>query len=237
MSDNKVDDNNKPAPDAQPPANPPENENENDDDDDEFGDEESLSPEESKKLIKALRAGMAKRRQAVKDSKVREKKAADEAAALRKEKEDAETDRKKKNGEWESVAKDKDKTIEEKEKAIQRANERSIRAELRAFAIKEGIKDPSDVNHMSLEGLSIDDETGDITGAEKAIKKLKSEKPHYFKESENKDDGGKGKAKPTSSSLADPPEETESKPKDLSKMSNAEFADHKKQYIADLRKK
>ena len=158
-----------------------------------------LSPEQLKKKILEARSESKKRREESKSAKEEAKSAKEEAAALKKAKEDEETEKKKKAGEWEKVANEKDA-------ALQKANDRTKRAELRLFAQKEGILDPSDVNSLSLESLTIDD-NDEVHGAEKVIKKLKEDKPHWFKPVENAAAKKAEEEKPraTSSGKTEPP--------------------------------
>ena len=210
-----------PDPTGTPNTDPADKSKESDDgDDDEF---KGLS-EEWQKKFKGLRSEIAAKRQDVKTAREESKVAKEEAAQLRKAKEDEELEKKKKNGEWEKVA-------EEKDKALLKANDRTMRAELRLAAQREGILDPSDVNSVPLEGLTLDD-NGEVHGAEKLIKKLKADKPHWFKSADppaQKSDPPKSTSKG-----ADPPPGTPA-PKDLSKMTAAELDAWEKDYLREVR--
>jgi hypothetical protein len=194
-------------------------------DDDEGDDDEEVKglPEKWQKKFEGLKKQVARRSEDLQVAKQEVKIAKEEAAALKKAKDDEELEKKKKNGEWEQVA-------QEKDKALQRANERTMRAELRLFAQQEGILDPSDVNNLSLEGLTLD-ESGEVHGAEKVIKKLKADKPHWFKSPEDK------KVEPpksTSSPIIEPPKGKAGKG-ELSDLSPAEYESRKKDFISGLK--
>ena len=61
------------------------------------------------------------------------------------------------------------------------ANEKVLRAELRALAREAGILDLDDLKLMDVSGLKVDDE-GNVTGADALIKAFKEAKPYKFKE-------------------------------------------------------
>lgn len=193
----------------------------------ESSDEDDLKglPDEWRKKVKDLRLENSRRRDDTKAAKEEAKAAREEAASLKKLKEDEELEKKKKNGEWEEIAKQKDQ-------ALQKANERTMRAELRLYAQRAGILDPSDVNNLSLEGLTLD-ESGEVHGAEKAIKKLQSDKPHWFKAAEDKTGEP---PKSTSSKVIEPPAGKPDK-KELSDLTDAEYETEKKNFFANLRSK
>lgn len=188
-------------------------------DDDDLKD---LTPEQMRKKILEARSESKKRREESKSAKEEAKVAREEAATLKKAKDDEELEKKKKAGEWEEVAKQKDEQLS-------RANERIIRAELRLIAQTEGILDPSDVNTISLEGLTIDDK-GDVHGAEKAVKKLKADKPHYFKPAEDANKKKEEeKPKGTSSAVTEPPKGKSGSTEELS------HEERKKNFMAVVR--
>ena len=175
-----------------------------DDDDDEF---KGLTPAQIIEKVKQARSESKKRREGEKSAKEEAKAAREEAAALKKAKDDEELEKKKKAGEWEAIAKEKDEKLTA-------ANQRIIRSELRLIAQAEGIVDASDVNTIPLDGLTIDDK-GEVHGAEKAVKKLKAEKPHYFKAAEDPASKKKEEEKPKpTSGVTEPPKGKTSKAED-----------------------
>lgn len=176
----------------------------------------SMTEEELRKAVKGLRGEIAAKRVEAKTAKA-------EAAKLLKEKEDAELEKKKKNGEWEKIA-------TEKEAALQKANERAMRAEMRAYAQKEGILDLSDINNVALDGVSMDETTGEIHGAEKVIADLKKAKPHWFKGAEEQ------KPQSTTSKVSEPAP-GKSAPPDYTSMSSEDFAKAEKEYLASVKAK
>ena len=181
-------------------------------------------PDDWKKKVKDLRLENSRRRDDAKTAKEEAKTAKEEAAALKKAKADEETEKQKKNGEWEAIANQKDE-------ALKKANERTMRSELKLFAQQNGILDPSDVNNLSLDGITIDD-AGEVHGAEKAIKKLKGDKPHWFKS----DTPATPPAPKPTSSGAEPPPGTASA-KGLSELSPKEYEERKREFMAGVKKR
>ncbi len=64
--------------------------------------------------------------------------------------------------------------------ALKQANERVIRAELKAEAMKAGINDPEDLKLIDAAGLTLN-ASGEVEGAAAAVSKLKRAKPYLFK--------------------------------------------------------
>lgn len=59
------------------------------------------------------------------------------------------------------------------------ADQRIIRAELKALAVKEGLIDLDDLKLINLNGISLD-ENGEVQGAEELMKQFRAGKPHKF---------------------------------------------------------
>jgi len=89
------------------------------------------------------------------------------------------------------------------------ANERIVRAELKAYAVKAGIVDLDGLRLLDLSGVRMT-ETGDVEGAESLIANLRTAKPWLF---------GLG----SSSSSAKPPPEQQPRAKKASEMSIDEW--------------
>lgn len=107
--------------------------------------------------------------------------------------------------------------------AQKNADERVLKAELRAFAIKHGVVDAADaLKVLDLSGVKLDAD-GNIVGADELFEAAKKSKPYLF-----------GTTNTTSTEKKPPP--TDGKVKDVRNMTDAEYAAHKTGYIADSRK-
>lgn len=95
-------------------------------------------------------------------------------------------------------------------KAQQASNERIIRAELKAEAVKAGVVDLDVLKLVDLSKLKLNDQ-GDVEGAADLIKALKESKPHFFGASNSTEKGGK-----------EPPKGGDNKPKKVSEMTKEE---------------
>lgn len=101
------------------------------------------------------------------------------------------------------------------------ANERIVRAELKALAVKEGILDLDDLKLIDVAKVKIKDD-GELEGAEDVIKAFKEAKPHKF-------------GKPSSSSHEPPPKKpdgTDEPPKKASEMDKKEYEAAKRRLTA-----
>lgn len=109
----------------------------------------------------------------------------------------------------EAAAKSKeaaDAKIAEREKT---AEQRIIRAELKALAVKAGIVDLDGLKLVELDKVKLDDK-GEVEGADALIEGLKKAKPYLF-------------TAPGSSSTQPPPGHSENKPKSAMEMDDAEY--------------
>lgn len=95
------------------------------------------------------------------------------------------------------------------------ANERIIRAELKAEAIKAGMIDLDGLKLADLSKVKLNDK-GDVEGAEELMKSLKESKPYLFRDSTN------------TSSIKKPPEKSDNKQKTAKDMSAEEWKNAKK---------
>lgn len=119
-----------------------------------------------------------------------------EEAALRKTAEDA--------------AKTADTTSQGKIKEVQTAaDQRVIRAELKAAAIKAGMVDLDGLKLADLSKVKLDD-SGEVIGADELMEAMKKSKPYLFGE-------------PSSSHGAKPPKPGEQTPKLATEMTDAEY--------------
>lgn len=117
--------------------------------------------------------------------------------ALVAEKEQREADELKKQGQY--------KELMEKEQAKAAAiQNRLIRAEMKAHAIRAGVIDMDLVDLIPVDKVKIGDSL-EISGAEEAIAAFKSSKPHLFNDAP-KDPGAQNppQAKPTGAAVTDP---------------------------------
>lgn len=133
------------------------------------------------KHVKDLRGEAQRNRERAEaaETKLREREAADEAAAAQKLK-----DEKK----FEELA---DKERKRAEKAEQDAkdqvaarNRRIIKAEVKVLAKAAGLIDPDDVDLMALDSVKLD-ENDNVVGADKIIEDFKKSKPHKFGDPNN----------------------------------------------------
>ena len=104
---------------------------------------------------------------------------------------------------------DADARVAAAEKA---AGERLIRAELRALAAKEGIRDLGDLALLDISGVKMDD-AGNVVDADKVMAAFKTAKPHLF-------------GAPSTSSGAKPPPAGDPPPVDVTKMTPEQRAAH-----------
>lgn len=97
------------------------------------------------------------------------------------------------------------------------AEQRIIRAELKALAVKAGIVDVDGLKLVDLSGVKLDDK-GDVEGAEALIDSLKKAKPYLF-------------AAPASTSTAPPPSKEAPAEKKATEMNKEEYAAAKQKLI------
>lgn len=93
--------------------------------------------------------------------------------------------------------------------ATQKANDRIVRAELKALAVKEGIIDLDGLKLVDIAAVTLD-ENGEVKGAEELIKALKEGKPYLF-------------GAPHTSNPEPKPKPNDPKPKNAMEMSKEEF--------------
>lgn len=102
-----------------------------------------------------------------------------------------------------------------------KAEQRIIRAELKALAVKAGIIDLDGLKLVDLAGVKLN-EAGDVEGADALIEGLKKAKPYLF-------------GAPASSSTATPPSKDPPPDKKATEMSREEYAAARKKAIAGSR--
>lgn len=129
------------------------------------------------------------------------------------------------------------KVAEDSEKTVASMKERLMRAEVRAYAIKEGIVDPTIVDLLPLEGVSINDSL-EVVGAEKAIGKYKREKPYLFggKQDQGTQTTTQTDPQGTTSTRTTPAQSGKPAPKDALKMTDEEFQRSMNELLANERK-
>lgn len=104
---------------------------------------------------------------------------------------------------------------EEKVKAtMDAANQRIIKSELKAIALKYGIVDLDGLKLADLSNIKLND-NGEIEGGEDVIKALKEQKPYLFKE-------------PTTTQTTQTPPPPNTKPKKATEMTLAEYEAEKR---------
>ncbi len=110
----------------------------------------------------------------------------------------------------EDAAKAADTTSQTKVKEVQSAaDQRVIRAELKAAAIKAGMVDLDGLKLADLSKVKLNDE-GEVEGAEELMASLKKAKPYLFGD-------------PSSSSSGKPPPKGDPKPKRATEMTDDEY--------------
>lgn len=108
-----------------------------------------------------------------------------------------------------------EKATKDAQEARSAADQRVIRAELKAEAIKAGMIDMDGLKLADLSKIKLDD-NGEVVGAEDLMKSLKESKPYLFKAG-------------TTSSTQDPPKKKDdSKPKTAQDMTDAEWKAEKR---------
>lgn len=166
------------------PANPPEPlkpEPPKLEPDDDLGKKSAAELVEYAKSLRAQNKGLRTERD---NLRAEYAKTTEERDALKKQQEEREAEELKTQKKFEELAqreKQRADEIEQKRKDdIASANERFVRAEVRAAAIRAGIHDPADVNTMDISKLTIGD-NGAIDGIDEFVAERKTEKPHWFK--------------------------------------------------------
>ncbi len=173
-------------------------------------------PEDKQKWIKKLRSEAAGNRVKTRDLE-------DKLAKIQTDKEAEEQEKLKEQNKWKELA-------EAKDQKLAAFNDRIIRTELKLFAQREGIIDPKDVEIIPLENVKLL-ASGDVSGAEEAVKALKKERPHWFKTSDDeKPPESTGSTKEPGGASA--PSVT----KDVSKMTPEQFDTYTKELVKGLRK-
>ena len=135
-------------------------------------------------------------------------------------KEAEERKRDEEQGNWKKIAAD----VEAKLKA---KDERLMRAEVRNHAIKDGMIDPSLIDILPLDGVSMN-EAGDVLGADKLIGKYKKEKAYLFGKVEKDPEG-------TTTTKTMPAPNISATPKDALKMDDIEWKAALKKFKEDNR--
>lgn len=101
------------------------------------------------------------------------------------------------------------------EDAAKAANERILRAELKAAALKAGMVDLDGLKLADLSTVKLND-AGEVEGADALMESLKKDKPYLF--------GATG----TTTHTGEPPKPKTGEPVDVRKMSAEEYAAHKR---------
>lgn len=133
-------------------------------------------------------------------------------ADYEKEKTEAQRKQDMEQGNWKKLA-------EEAEIKLKNKDEKLMRAEVRNHAIKEGMIDPSLIDLLPIDGVTLN-EAGDVIGADKFIAKYKKEKSYLFGEVKTDDKEPKG----TTSGKTTPPPNTTVTPKNAMDMTPEQFA-------------
>lgn len=90
----------------------------------------------------------------------------------------------------EAAKKLEEKTKADIENATKAANDRIVRAELKAIAIKAGMIDLDVLKLVDLSKVTLNDD-GSVEGADALIEDMKKNKPHFFKEASDTSTPGK----------------------------------------------
>ncbi len=112
--------------------------------------------------------------------------------------------------EYETKLKDAEKATQDAVKAAEKAgNEKLVRAEVKAMAVKEGIVDIDGLNLADLSKVKFNDK-GELEGGQEAIDALKASKPYLF-------------TQPSTSSTTQPPKPGDSTAKKATEMDAKEY--------------
>jgi hypothetical protein len=126
----------------------------------------------------------------------------------------------KKLQETESNAK---KALEEVQALNHQAEQKMIRADLKVFANKHGLRDIEDVKLADFSAIKVD-KNGDVAGVEEALIALKEKKPYLFGEVTTSRSIGSAEPAPQSKYSSD----------EVAKMSKAEYAAYEADFLNDV---
>lgn len=208
--------NSPPAPktEAKPPDSPPAQDNEDFDLDD-WIEKNSELTKGQKAHIRKLRSQNAKRKEELSEAKTK-------LADYEKEKREAQRKADEEAGNYKKIA-------EEQRAQLEAKNQRIIRAEAKAAAVREGMVDPSLLDELPLKELSLN-EDGEVIGLDKWMDAMKKNRSYLFEKSDKKPAGTTSEKKP-------PAPNPSTKAKSALEMSPEEFEAAKADFLTEERKK
>lgn len=177
-------------------------------------------PEAAAKLLQEAREEAAARRE---DAKRAAKQAADLQARLDK----IEADKLAEQGQYKELY-EKEQTS--RKQAEGRMREKLLRAELRAYAIAEGLMDPDAAGLIPTGSIKVNEDTGDFEGIREAVAAHKEAKPHWYQTKA----AVTAAPLPTTGAPSAPTPEA-SKPIDVRSLSREEYARKKQDLLRSLR--
>lgn len=123
-----------------------------------------------------------------------------------------------------------EKSENARKQAEGRMRERLMRAELRAYAIAEGLMDPDAADLISSKEIRVNEDTGDFEGIREAVQAHKASKPHWYQTKP----AVTAAPLPTTGAPSAPSPETP-KAIDVRNLSKEEYARRKQDLIRSLR--
>lgn len=117
------------------------------------------------------------------------------------------------------------KALDEVKSLNQQAEQKMIRADLKVFANKFGLRDLEDVKLADLSAIKIDS-NGDVHGVEEAMQTLKEKKPYLFAEVST------GRADFNMQPAGQPTHQA--KAAEVAKMTESEFKEYKQKWLSEL---
>lgn len=200
-------------------GNPPASRRTSSDDDDDEGDPDDEPPADAKEEL-------ARWRKYAKRLRNENKRRREETAELRSKLDASEAEKKKLADDHKKALDDAAKAAEDAKKAAvdevrNENNARIINTEIRAQATKLGARDVDDLlKILDASDITIDDKTGNVVGADKAIEKLKEAKPHLF-----------GEASQSTASKSEAPNPSKNEGKKATEMTDEEYQAAKATFI------
>lgn len=115
------------------------------------------------------------------------------------------------------------KALEEVQMLNKQAEQKMVRADVKVFASKHGLRDLDDVKLADLSGVKVD-ANGDVAGVEEALIALKAKKPYLFEEVTTS----------RASYAPDPAAPSNFNPEKVKAMSDSEYEAYEAQWLESL---
>ena len=128
-----------------------------------------------------------------------------------------------------------EKEVSSRKNAEGRMRERLMRAEVRAYAVSEGILDPDMADLIPTKGIKFNDESGVFEGIKEAIASHRESKTSWYKAAQAPGATGEPKAPVSTGSAQPAPAASAPATPDVSKMNKEEYARYKRDFVNKLR--